>query len=32
MPPFDFMIKLAVYYKVSLDYLAGFKSSPDKLK
>lgn len=28
IPPFNFMIKIAVYYNVSLDYLAGLKKTP----
>lgn len=30
-PPFDFMITLAHYYNVSLDYLAGLINTPEKL-
>ena len=30
-PPFEFMIKLAKYYNVSLDYFAGFVDTPKKL-
>ncbi len=32
VPPFDFMISLARYYNVSLDYFAGFTSIPEKIK
>lgn len=32
VPPFDVMIKIALYYNVSLDYLAGLKNTPTKLK
>ena len=31
-PPFCVMIKLAKYYNVSLDYLAGLISTPEKLQ
>ena len=31
VPPFDFMVKLARYYNVSLDYLAGFIDTPKEL-
>lgn len=30
-PPFEIMIKLAKYYDVSLDYLAGLINNPEKL-
>lgn len=30
-PPFNFMIKLAHHYNVSLDYLAGIINTPEKL-
>ncbi len=30
--PFDRMVTLAVYYNVSLDYLAGLVDTPRKLK
>jgi len=30
-PPFDFMIALAQYYNVSLDYLAGAIDIPERL-
>lgn len=31
-PPFEFMIKLSKFYNVSLDYFAGFISTPKPLK
>ena len=31
-PPFDFVIALARYYNVSLDYLAGLTNCPRKLQ
>ena len=30
-PPFSFMIELAKYYNVSLDYLAGLIQTPERL-
>lgn len=30
-PPFEFMIKLAQHYNVSLDYLAGLIDTPEEL-
>lgn len=32
IPPFDFMVKIAKYHNVSLDYFAGFIDVPRKLK
>ena len=31
-PPFDFIIKIAKFYNVSIDYIAGFINEPKKLK
>ena len=31
-PPFAFMVSLAKYYNVSLDYLAGLIETPRKLR
>ena len=31
-PPFDFIIKIAKFYKVSIDYIAGLTNEPKKLK
>lgn len=28
-PPFEFMVRLAAYYRVSLDYLAGLTDNPE---
>ncbi|MBQ9115547.1 MAG: helix-turn-helix transcriptional regulator [Clostridia bacterium] len=30
--PFDRMVALAIYYNVSLDYIAGFIDTPRRLK
>ncbi len=32
IPPFDFMIALAKYYDITLDYLAGLTNNPRKLR
>ena len=31
-PPFDFIIKIAKFYNVSIDYIAGFTNEPRKIK
>ncbi|MBE6881927.1 MAG: helix-turn-helix transcriptional regulator [Oscillospiraceae bacterium] len=31
-PPFDFIIKIAKFYNVSIDYIAGLTNEPKKLK
>ena len=31
-PPFDFIIKIANFYNVSIDYIAGLTNEPKKLK
>ena len=31
VPPLDFMIKIAKYYNVSLDYFAGFIDTPRRI-
>lgn len=31
-PPFSLMIRLAVFYNVSIDYLAGLTNTPTPLK
>ena len=31
-PPFDFIIKIAKFYNVSIDYMAGLTNEPKKLK
>ena len=31
-PPFDFIIKIAKFYNVSMDYIAGLTNEPKKLK
>ncbi len=30
-PPFEFIIKLAKFYNVSIDYIAGITDNPEKL-
>ena len=31
-PPFDFIINIAKFYNVSIDYIAGFTNEPRKIK
>lgn len=31
-PPFDFIIKIAKFYNISIDYIAGLTNEPKKLK
>jgi len=31
-PPFDFIIRIAKFYNVSIDYIAGFTNEPKKIK